>query len=241
MKKIAIFVEGQTELIVVREYLLKWFEYQNIELECRTLFSDAKFHKTDYDFPNTNAEFHFQIINVGSDNNVLSRILRRESYMWNAGYERIVGLRDMYSAEYRNVSTVIDSDINDRFINSHNDTILQKAQQPERIFMRFAIMETEAWFLGLHDIFEKIDACLTVDYIQTELGLNLAVTNPETDFFHPAVKIKEIYKLFGGNYDKHKGDIEAIVSPLTKHHFEELLSKPKCNSFNSFHEAIHGE
>lgn len=239
MKKIAIFVEGQTELIVVREYLLKWFEYQNIELECRTLFSDAKFHKTDYDFPNPNAECHFQIINVGSDNNVLSRILRRESFMWNAGYERIVGLRDMYSEQYRLVSSTIKPEINDRFIDSHNTTISQYAKQPEKIFMQFAIMETEAWFLGLHDIFENIDSNLTVDFIKNELGLDLVVANPETDFFHPAIKIKDIYDLCNRNYDKHKGDIEAIVSPLKKQHFEELLDKPKCNSFNAFHEAIH--
>ena len=50
MRKIAIFVEGQTELIVVREYLLKWFNYENIEIECRTLFTDSKFHAFPYDF-----------------------------------------------------------------------------------------------------------------------------------------------------------------------------------------------
>jgi predicted ATP-dependent endonuclease of OLD family len=33
MKKIAIFVEGQTELIFVREYLLKQFKDQGIDVE----------------------------------------------------------------------------------------------------------------------------------------------------------------------------------------------------------------
>ena len=64
MKKIAIFVEGQTELIFVREYLLKQFEYQGIDLECRNLFKDEKIQSAEYDFPNNEAEIHFQIINV---------------------------------------------------------------------------------------------------------------------------------------------------------------------------------
>jgi len=35
--RIAVFVEGQTELIVVREVILKYYEYTDIEIECRTL------------------------------------------------------------------------------------------------------------------------------------------------------------------------------------------------------------
>jgi hypothetical protein len=87
MRKIAIFVEGQTELIVVREYLLRWFNYADIEIECRTLFIEGKFHSAEYDYPTPNPQYHFQIINVGNDNAVLSRILKREQYMWSAGYE----------------------------------------------------------------------------------------------------------------------------------------------------------
>lgn len=37
MIKTAIFVEGQTELIIVREFLLKWFDY-GISLNCFNLF-----------------------------------------------------------------------------------------------------------------------------------------------------------------------------------------------------------
>ena len=35
MKKIALFVEGNTELIFVREFLRKRFEYDDLEIECR--------------------------------------------------------------------------------------------------------------------------------------------------------------------------------------------------------------
>jgi len=99
MKKIAIFVEGQTELITVREFLLREFDY-TVKIECRTLFKPGKFNKAPYDYNSSDAEFHFQIVNVGNDTAVLQRILEREKHMWNSGYEKIIGLRDMYSQIY---------------------------------------------------------------------------------------------------------------------------------------------
>ncbi len=103
MTKFAIFVEGQTELITVREFLLREFSYL-ISLECRTLFKASELKKAEYDFPNPAAHIHFQIVNVGNDNAVLSRILVREGHMWTAGYERIIGLRDMYSQAYKELA-----------------------------------------------------------------------------------------------------------------------------------------
>ncbi len=107
MRKFAIFVEGQTELITTREFLLREFEYA-VDIECRTLFKLSQLKKISYDYPNPSAEFHFQILNVGNDNAVLKRILDREQFMWNSGYEKIIGLRDMYSKAYREDSKIID-------------------------------------------------------------------------------------------------------------------------------------
>ena len=239
MRKVAIFVEGQTELIVVREYLLKWFNYENIEIECRTLFTDSKFHLVPHDFHTPAPQYHFQIINVGNDNAVLSRILKREEYMWNAGYDKIIGLRDMYSKEYREMSTVIDHNVNQQFINARVETVNKRAKQPDKIFMCFAIMETEAWFLGLSEIFELIDARLTNTFIHENIGKDLENLDPETDIFHPAVLLNNIYDLVGLSYKKHEGDIEALVKLIDRADFASLLIGPKCQSFNQFHESIH--
>jgi hypothetical protein len=241
MRKIAIFVEGQTELIVVREYLLRWFNYADIEIECRTLFIEGKFHSAEYDYPTPNPQYHFQIINVGNDNAVLSRILKREQYMWSAGYEKIIGLRDMYSKEYREMSTVINNEVNDLFSMARIDVINVRASKPNKIKMCFAIMETEAWFLGLHEALEKIHAELTNDFIFNKLGIDLQKIDPEKEVFHPASLLEKIYGLVGENYQKHKGDIEAFTHHFDRDAIEILLQRDKCNSFNVFHEAIHSE
>jgi hypothetical protein len=237
MRKLAIFVEGQSELITVREFLLREFEY-SVNIECRTLFKPDKFNKTPYDYNSPDAEFHFQIVNVGNDNAVLQRILKREKYMWNAGYEKIIGLRDMYSEAYREESQKIDNAVTQRFIEGSRKTIQERSQSPEKILMCFAIMEVEAWFLAMYKVFEKLDSRLTVDYIKEQIAIDLEHVDPETEFFHPADQMEAIYQLAGMRYDKHKGDIEAIVSYLAKYDYQNLLESDKCNAFNRFYNTL---
>lgn len=235
-KKIAVFVEGQTELIFVREYLLRQFNYA-VEIQCRTLFSDGKFSSAEYDFQCPNASLLFQIINVGNDNAVISRMLKREEHLWETGFSSIICLRDMYCRAYREESTTISQELNKKFINGANET-LKHAKRPEQIDFVFAIMEVEAWFLGLPTIFTSMNPTLTCEYINQELGVNLSVIDPESAVFHPADLVRRIYALVGSNYSKHKSDIEAIAAFLTVQNIEVLCLSQKCSSLGTFLDCI---
>ncbi|HNL08235.1 MAG TPA: hypothetical protein PKH93_11735 [Chitinophagales bacterium] len=235
--KTAIFVEGQTELIFVREYLLKKFDYQDIQLECYNLHTDSDFRPTAYAFGSDSANHYFQIMNVGNDDSVLTRLLNREQYLWNSGFNCIIGLRDMYSRRYREMAKEagkIDLELNEAFKQSTQEQIVKKAKKPQQIGFVFAIMETESWILGLYRCFEKINSLLTVAYIEQQLGFNLETTDPETSFFHPAKTIEEIYGLANENYDKKEGTIAAIMATLEKDDFEFLANANKCASFGEF-------
>ena len=159
--------------------------------------------------------------------------------MWSAGYEKIIGLRDMYSREYREMSTVISNEVNDLFTNTRIEVINARASKPDKIKMCFAIMETEAWFLGLHEALEKIHNQLTNEFIFNNLGVDLIKIDPEKEVFHPASLLERIYGLVDENYQKHKGDIEALTHHFDREAIETLLERDKCNSFNVFHNAIH--
>lgn len=238
MIKTAIFVEGHTELIFVREYLLKMFDYQNIALECYTLFTDSKFIPTEYEYPNENAVYFFLLINVGNDNAVLTRILHREKYLWAQGYDKIIGLRDMYSKAYREVNPtvgVINPEINTEFKRCIQKEILLRASKPEQIIFLYAIMEVESWILALKNSFEKLSPQLTAENIKDNLGIDLNEIDPETTFYHPAKEIERIFELIGMNYNKSKGDIYALMSIVAKENFIELFESPKCQSFKDFH------
>lgn len=232
--RIAVFVEGQTELIVVREVILKYYEYADIEIECRTLFTDSRLLNAEYDYSSPNASKFFQIINVGNDNAVLSRILKRENLMWNAGYDFIIGLRDMYSATYRKICSDIDENVIEKFIEGSVRTIEESSQRPDRIFLCFGIMEVEAWILGIRNIFQALSSELTLDFIEEKLALRLDQIDPEKEFFHPATIIEDIYSLVGKSYKKKKGDIEAIASHINRDQIVELNEAEYCNSFTVF-------
>ena len=231
MIKTAIFVEGQTELVFVRELLLKVFEYQRIALECYTLFTDSSFIPAEYAFPNQEAEYFFQVINVGNDQSVLSRILRREEYMRHEGFVRIIGLRDMYSRQYREEAQnhKIDPILNQKFI------VGARAQiKSTNTYFSFAIMEVEAWLLGLRKVFAKMDERLTAEFIEEKLGFNLDTIDAEEAFFHPANQVNDLFGLIGKHYNKSKGDINAIVSHIAREDYFELLESDKCASFKEF-------
>jgi hypothetical protein len=241
MKKIAIFVEGQTELIFVREFLLKKFGFQNISIECYTLFIDSKNIPTEYAFETPNPTHNFHIFNVGNDNAVLTRILNRENYLWNQGFSHIIGLRDMYSKNYRETNQLIgeiNPAINLKFIESVQHQISIRAKKPNQISFHYAIMEAEAWILGLKNCFLKLDELLTNDYILETIGINLTESNPETAFYHPAGIIEKIYNIAEKNYNKSKSDINAIMRSTDIDDFLELLSSDKCDSFKKFNQSI---
>lgn len=227
MRKIAIFVEGQAELIFVRELLLKCFDYQ-VDIECRTLFAENNLNKAEYDFPNDEATSHIQIINVGMDGNVLTRILSREQFLINAGYENIIGLRDMYSKAYRDAARnqLVDPTLNENFVKGSSDTIQQRARRPESMNFCFAIMELEAWWLGITSLWSDLDPLVIKKY-------ESAFINPES-VFHPAALIDRLYQTQNSTYSKSKGDVESIVSRIDKEHYAELYESQRCRSFCEF-------
>lgn len=231
MIKTAIFVEGQTELIFVREFLLRISDYQDISIECYTLFNDSELIETKYKFPCENAAKHFQLLNVGNDNRVLTAILKREKSLFSAGYHKIIGLRDMYGEQYRQTvkTHAINPEINRKFINGAREQLTN-----ENTHFVYSIMEIEAWLLGLQQAFQRMDARLTPKYIQEKLNYNIEEIDPEVFFFHPANDVADLYKLVGRSYDKSEGDVSAIVSYIEKNDYLNLKNSDKCNSFNEF-------
>ncbi len=239
MRKIAIFVEGQTELILLRELILRKYNWQ-IDLVCANLFNkQSQYTGAEYNISNPQSGLHFKLINVGNDNAVLDRILQQEKYMWSSGYDFILGLRDMYSKEYREeaIDSQIKPELNLKFKTGFQKTIETRAEKPKQIAFFFAIMETETWIIGLNEIFTEFDNRLTNQFIEEKLGYNLENLDPETSFFHPYIELKRIFNLVDKEYGKHKNEVEAIAKKFAEYH-DFLLEKPKCNSFKEFHNQL---
>lgn len=244
MRKVAVFVEGKAELRLVRDFLLNTYNWVNIGVECYELHA-SNLTYTQYHYPEEEAsrrtcEHFYQIVNVGTDASVLSVIRKRLLSLYRENFEKVIGLRDMYCDDYHYACGTprrIMADINQSFIDGHN-SIIQTFPDAEKVKFFFAIMEVEAWFLAIPELFTRIDSRLTPEYIQEKLNVNLA-NDPETNIYHPAKTLGEILGLVGRKYGKHEHDISGILSHITPDDFEELMLNPnKCASFTAFIEEL---
>lgn len=233
--KVAIFVEGQSELILTKEFLLTMHEYCDVRIECHALLCDVT-KDVDYSFGTSDASHHYMIINVGNDNSVLSNMKSRINGLYKKGFDKVVGLRDMYSETYlkkNNNRRTINPELIKLFMESSQEEINGMAYA-ERIKFCWAIMEVEAWFLGMKHLFESVNPVLTSDYIKSQLGYDLEKSDPETTYCHPAKVVGEIMGLVGKQYRKRESEIKSLVSYLTKEHYEGLMDSDICSTFTSY-------
>lgn len=224
MRKVALFVEGLAEQVFVRDFLIKWYDWDGskVGLTCYKLHAGNEYDAP-YPYGTADSENYFQIFNVGNDNSVLSVMLDRADWLHKAGYTLVVGLRDMFSKVYhqktfqKNNERVIDPELNEKFIQSAKETIAASSKSLE-LQMHFAIMEVEAWLLGMPRFME---------FLQD-------INDPETDIYHPAEKLKELMEAMGSGYDKHSKDIESIIGDLEKKDYLALYESGICQSFRKF-------
>lgn len=241
MKKTAVFVEGQAELILIRELLLRIYDYQKIGIECYALIQN-NLQNADYNFGSRSEESFYMIINAGNDDKVLSSIKKRFPGLHKQGFSKIIGIKDMYGQKYKThnkEARTINYTLIQRFINSSNVEI-KEMNSPVIICYHYAIMEVETWFLGIKNMFESIDPSLTNSYIHNQLKIDLENCDLEKDhtFYHPAKIVDNIFKLAGRRYDKHERDVSPLILPLEKEHYVEFKESNRCSTFTRFVEEL---
>jgi hypothetical protein len=206
VKRLAIFVEGQTEKIFVRKLLEEIAGKNNIAIEDRDLKLGNKVSRITelrmIDRVTDLTKYYVLIYNSGTDNRVGSDIREQYNSLVSSGYEKIIGLRDLFP---------------DFTIDQKNEArrglqyALPKGTIPAHIVL--AIMEVEAWFLAEWNHFLKVDARLTTDLIKENLGFDPAIDDMEARS-HPAEDLHHIYQLVGRAYRKQKNQVDTVVTNL---------------------------
>ncbi|MFH0846987.1 MAG: hypothetical protein V1894_02870 [Chloroflexota bacterium] len=237
MKKIAIFTEGQTELIFVRTLLKMLKAYSKLSFECFKL-NAGSLAKKPYSFSCPDPQLHFMIIDVHNDETVLTAIRDREKGLIEKGFYEIVGLRDLYSEAYEKRSRgVISEPVSNELIKSHK-TVIKQMNYPNKIKLYYSIMEIEAWFLAMYNLFQKINSKLTVAFINQHLKVDLQSIDPQKFFFRPSKEIVRIYSLCGFDYDKSEHCIESLCSKIDRSDFLSATTNGRCSSLSSFYRQI---
>jgi hypothetical protein len=236
MRRVTIFTEGQTELIFIFYLVGIEFGWEKISIRCISLGGN-KSNIAGLNLINPNADVLFQIIDVGNDE-VLSAIKDREEKLLKSGFNKIFGLRDMYSEKYlEQAGRKIAVAVINRFIENASDAI-QKMSSPDKIFFHFAIMEVEAWFLAMWPVLGRLNNILTVQYIEEKLKFRIDQVDPQTQFVHPALEVERILELIGRKYDKTRGDVELICKKIEHGDIQAILANNRCQSFQAFYKDI---
>ncbi len=171
----------------------------------------------------------FLIVNVGTDERVVSAVDYNSANMIAKGFGKVIGLRDLYPYRREDEAKV----------KSKIQKFLLGSPHSNKLKIILAIMETEAWFLADPNLFESMNLKLTLGYIGQKLRYDLENQDPETAYDHPATIIKEIYHLVGMKYRKREGDSYRIVNHIDfVHLYFDTREQNKIKSFHRFVDEI---
>lgn len=236
--KIAIYVEGITEAgfvyqLIKEKYQNRWTDFR---LECSNLNPQSAENDL-WDFGDENSNNYYLIYDSRTDGSVSSDMLDRFENQRKNGFDKLVGLRDVFSKRYTDLygQSVLKENI-DTFVKDMRAAFREK--DPDGfIQLRFAIMETEAWLLAMSDVFSRIDPRIDTAWLLERVNIS-ASDDPETAFVHPFKNLENIYRSISRTYSKHWTEIKEIVFKLTWDDFDKLYHSGKCNSFREFYDVI---
>ncbi|HBB18566.1 MAG: hypothetical protein A3J94_14725 [Syntrophus sp. RIFOXYC2_FULL_54_9] len=201
MSALAIFVEGQTELVFVERLLFEMFGYQHLRIE-RQQQHGGLYHEIGIrGAPPENAYHNVLIVNCACDGKVLPAIEERANNLRNAGYGRILGLRDIYPRSSDELEEIYELTAN------------RLASMPLPCKLIIVVREIEAWFLADTEHFSYYNPLLTLAFIQKQIGIDVEQQDVE-QIPHPAELLRNIYNLVGGTYDKKLKEAHRVVAIL---------------------------
>lgn len=197
MKKLVFFVEGTTEMLFVEKLLTEIAEKNDVHITKKRIRGGGKSGKVRKTITEVDAvgevggeRFFVLIYDCGNDSIVAQRIKDEHSSLTAAGYEKIVGIRDV-----RPDFTKDEIPRLERGMRMYLKTSLAPV-----VFI-LSTMEIEAWFLAEYNHFTKVHEDLTVEFIESATGLNLRTFDSSLRE-HPAADMSAIYRLRGLDYEK---------------------------------------
>lgn len=229
MKKIAFYVEGQTEMFFLEKLITEIAGQKNIQIELQEFGGKGRPKKTIHPKITTkvqNPQHYALLFNCTSDMGVKSRILEDASSLFSQNYSEIIGLMDLFPRT--DLAKLEKSLIEGR--ERLNERIIPPL--PAKTSIVIAVREIEDWFLAECNHYFHIDNLLN-DALISASALNF---NPRTDDLTTrscaaAEDLKLIYQLVGKSYDK---DIKKVLRTINCLDYSNLYSNirtkiPKLN------------
>ena len=204
MKKVAIFVEGQTEQLfmekVIKEIMgMHGFSIKNYKFIGGKNYIRKALLLTTFK-NNENIDFFFIIYDCGGDESVKSDICERIESLKYASFTHVIGLRDVFP----------ETDINKI---KHYLYYGLPAIKDISTNIILAINEIEAWFLAEETHYPKISKKLNIQIVNETASIDVSKDDTQV-IICPSDTLKQIYIKGGTTYDKSKEKVERTVNYL---------------------------
>ena len=203
MKKVAVFVEGQTEQIFIDQLIKHIFGHNKVDIEELQFLGkeDNRRIRTMRSISTEPAvEYFFRIYDChgGNENStVKSDIIEQYMKLKGESFTLIIGLRDVYplpDADKLEFMMKIDLPDDSRLL--------------IKIFL--AVREIEAWFIAEEKHYRFIDELLSVPHVNKIVGFDIMTISTET-INQPSLTLKTIYQSVGKDYNKKKWEVQRTV------------------------------
>lgn len=186
-----------------------------------------------YTYGDKNSEIYIVMLNVGNDESVITAVQDRKKGLKEKGFQ-IIALRDIYSEEYlRQAGRCMKQSVVERMIRLKEEQF-DKSTHGSQASLHFAVMEVEAWYLGMYKLLEEIHSTLTADFVESETGFKLADLDPQSEFVHPSSFLHRLLRLVGDRYKKDLNDAERFASRVTLEHLQTATGGGRCSHLKQF-------
>lgn len=207
MRKLAFFVEGQTEQIFVQSLVEFCARECNLIIETHRGNLGKKYERIYIEIDakkiGTGEDYFVLIIDSGGDESVVSDIKERFEYLDRENYTMILALRD--------VRPKFSRDEIDKLQRGMNSAIASLIGIPIELYL--SIMEIESWFLAENTHFQRIDLDLNRTRIMEEVGFFPDNQNAENRDI-PSRDLNDIYNIVGKQYDKGRSVVMEVINAL---------------------------
>ena len=231
MKKIALFVEGQTEVIFISEMIRQVFDEKRVKIVVHNIQDTYNKIRIETLKTDITEEYYFLLYNCGTDDKVKSNIKDNYKKLQQADFIYIIGLQDLFNPQ-RKKKGLDDK----KFQKAINADIPQAI--PAKIY--FAIQEIEAWFIAEETHYQRISSTLSMEKVNTIARID--VQKEDTEIIpHPTIILNEIYKAGGRKkgYSKNEFVIKDVVGKLDFSNLY-LIVRKRNNSLNEFLTCLDG-
>ena len=204
MRKIAVFVEGQTESIFAQELIRQLIGEKYLLIDsCKLLGgrkSPRKLVIMNISGNNDEVKYYFMIYDCGGDGRVKSDIIDRISTMEKEGFSLAIGIRDVYPN-------------NNNIAKLRSYLLFGVPSSILDIRIVLAVNEVESWFLAEDKHYKKVDKRLTPALVSSVIGINILSCSTES-IDHPSDALNDVYQQVGKAYKKTRTHVCRTVHNL---------------------------